>query len=264
LASTPIFDGKLLTLATQDGTVRMPSPIPEAFSARLIYDRGQAIEKSDLANPTGGAPLDLMATGPDAVGDPVSAIPQRQAAVSDRVEPGFGGESSEPTASRPGGDEVLAFLRCADLGSGISPGCSEPVALANAASHPALATPRIEAATRLYRQIAGPGDQAQAGRRAYQNALDAYQKIVGWGFEGAGFYRYLESSPDRASALRAVDRLATLFVELRLLDLEPDELQRLRRRIAQQFLEPTSDDEDRRGVATLLDTIDAGRIGLPR
>ena len=124
--------------------------------------------------------------------------------------------------------------------------------------------PRIKGATRLYRQLTGPGDEAQQGRNAYRSALDAYEKLSGSGIEGTGFYRYLESSSGHASALRAVDRLATLFVELRLLDLEPDELQRLRRRIAQQFLEPTSDDEDRRGVATLLDTIDAGRIGLPR
>lgn len=242
----------------------MPGPIPAEFTVRLITDRGRAIGRSDLANPTGGAPLDLTATGPVAVGDPVSAIPRSQAAVQEPVEPRFDEEPSVPTTSRPEGDEVLAFLRCADLGGGVSPGCRGPVAAGDASPHPALATPRAEGATRLYRQLIGPGDESQRGRRAYRSALDAYAKRAGSGFDGAGFYRYLEGSPAHASALRTVDQLATLFVELELLDLETDALHRLRRQIAQQFLDSMSSTEDEPGVDTLLDTVDSGRIGLPR
>ena len=113
----------------------------------------------------------------------------------------------------------------------------EPVsALASAGRDPVLATPRAAEAMALYRELLGPGSQGL--REAYDDALHTYRQRVGVEFDAASFYRHVERWPADAAALAAVDRLATLFVQLQLLDLEADDLQWLRSTVARQFLEP--------------------------
>ena len=99
-------------------------------------------------------------------------------------------------------------------------------------------------------------------RAAYDRAVGDYHSTRWTGeIDGAEFYRYVARSPGHAAALRTVDQLATLFVELQLLDLGRADLQQLRETIARQFLEQAQ--PGGLDAGTLLDAVDASRIGVP-
>ncbi|MDH3283967.1 MAG: hypothetical protein OEQ13_04440, partial [Acidobacteriota bacterium] len=258
-------DNGVVTLASQSGEVRTPGPRLTAFEVRLIDDGGTGLGAADFVNAE-GVVLDFTATGPAAVDDPVTAIPRRQPTVTELTRPRFGIDQPVAASTRPTFDAVLAFLDCADVGGAATPACLAPAAggggqpLADFA--PSLATPRARNATLLYRRLVGPGEASRQLRAAFDRAVDDYRRTHGSGaIDGAAFYRYLESSPGQAAALQSVDQLATLFVELQLLDIEPAALQQLRETVARQFLEPAQ--PGGLGAAALLDAVDASRIGAP-
>jgi hypothetical protein len=256
----------VVTLATQDGELRTPGPSLAAFDVRLINAQGAALTVEDFANPTGGAALDLVATGSSAIGDPATAIPRRRPPVVELTDPNFGTDQPVTAAAPLAADEVLAFLDCADVGGAAAPACLAPVAggggepLADFA--PALTTKRAREATLRYRRLVGPGETSRQNRAGFDRAVDDYRRTRRAGeVDGAEFYEFLESSPGHAAALQTVDQLATLFVELQLLDLERADLEQVRETIAQQFLEPVQ--PGGLSAGTLLDAVDASRIGVP-
>jgi hypothetical protein len=160
----------------------------------------------------------------------------------------------------------MAFLDCADVGGAAAPACLAPVAGGEGAPladfDPVLATERARQATVLYRRLVGPGEASQRLRAAYDRAVDDYRSTRWAGeVDGAAFYQFVESLPGHATALQTVDQLATLFVELQLLDLGYADLQQLRETIVRQFLEQAQPGGLDTGA--LLDAVDASRIGMP-
>jgi hypothetical protein len=259
-------DDGVVTLASQSGEVRTPGPSLAAFDVRLINTQGAALTVEDFVNPNGGAALDLVATGSPATDDAATAIPRRKPSVVELTHPKFGTDQPVAATARPAADEVLAFLDCADVGGAAAPACLAPVAGGGGAPladfDPVLATERARQATVLYRRLVGPGEASQQLRAAYDRAVDDYRSTRWAGeIDGAEFYRYVARSPGHAAALQTVDQLATLFVELQLLDLGRADLQQLRETIARQFLEQAQPGGLDAGA--LLDAVDASRIGVP-
>jgi filamentous hemagglutinin family protein len=273
-SSTPVIDpdpafasedNGVVTLASQSGAVRTPGPTLSAFDVRLIDAQGTALTAADFVDDQ-GVVLDFAAAGPAAVDDPATAIPRPMPEPRQLTQPRFGTDTPVAAGARPTLDEVLGFLACADVGGAPASGCLAPVAggdgepLARVA--PTLATPRARVAAGRYRLLVGPDERSRQLRAAYDRAVDEYRRTRWFGaIEGDAFYAYLASEPQHATALAAVDQLATLFVELQLLDLEPADLQQLRKIVARRFLEGVQ--PGGLDTAALLDAVDASRIGLP-
>jgi hypothetical protein len=280
LSSTPVIididptsDAPVVTLASQSGTVIVPDLT--GFEVRLIDQEGGGVTTGNLTveQIVDGTVIekvvDLVATGNESVGESARVLPPDEPAIDAWVGPSFGGDQPALSSAAPVADEVLAYLQCSDLGSGAASGlsrCLAPVAAGESTvptfDYRALQTERARDAALLYRELMGSNAEVRSGRDAFDAALDSYRRDRGSDdVDGAALYQFMEGS-GYADAVRYVDELAHLMTQLQLLDLAPAEAQRLRENLAREFaqaLEPSGLEAD-----TLLDVIDASRVGLPR
>ncbi len=254
----------VVTLATIDGEVAIPSL--DGFGLHLINDEGTGVTVSNLS--PNGTVVDLVFTGPEAVGDASGVIPRKQPAVTEWVPPRFGADAPVSNAEAPSADTVLAYLQCADLqgGSHDLERCLAPVA-AGTSDLPtfdarALQTERARDAARLYRELLSTHPPVEAQRLAFDQALADYRRDQPFGeVDGASFYRYLESSRRYRETVVYVEQIAHLLTQLQLLDLDPTDQQKLREGVAGELVQALQ--PDGLSAQALLDVVGASRVGLP-
>jgi hypothetical protein len=266
LASNPEWDGAgaAPTFVVGSGGIGAPGSLAE-FNVIRLNDNLDAVTLASFAGP-GGVMLDLTGDGPPVVGDPTSDVPRAETRIA--PVPGPRLDDAHPTAPRPvSGEQVLAFIHCADV-AGSPPGtCTAPFAALrpeiDASGSSALATQRASDVAARYRALVSSSDAQARIRASFMLALRAYREREGavGPVDGARFYTFLRGSSPYRETMEQVNALARLFVEVEMLGLDADDARTVERAVSEAFAEAVG--EPGFGADAVLDAVRASGIRLP-